>query len=59
MGGFDLALRKYGTRKYPELLAEAIETARDGHPLTPLVRRQSQRIDLETESVSILRKERC
>ena len=28
--GFDLALRKYGTRKYPELLAEAIETARDG-----------------------------
>ena len=34
VGGFDLALRKYGTRKYPELLAEAIETARDGHPLT-------------------------
>ena len=34
VGGFDLALRKYGTRKYPELLAEAIEAARDGHPLT-------------------------
>ena len=34
VGGFDLALRKYGSRKYPELLAEAIETARDGHPLT-------------------------
>ena len=34
VGGFDLALRKYGTRKYSDLLAEAIETARDGHPLT-------------------------
>jgi gamma-glutamyltranspeptidase/glutathione hydrolase len=34
VAGFDLALRKYGTRKYPELLAEAIETARDGHPLS-------------------------
>lgn len=34
VGGFDLALRKYGTRKYPELLEEAIEAARDGHPLT-------------------------
>ena len=34
VGGFDLALRKYGTRKYSELLTEAIEAARDGHPLT-------------------------
>jgi len=34
VGGFDLALRKYGTRQYPELLAEAIEAARDGHPLS-------------------------
>src|SRR5262249_43734332 len=34
VGGFDLALRKYGTRKYPELLAEAINSARTGHPLT-------------------------
>ena len=34
VGAFDLALRKYGTRKYPELLVEAIAAARDGHPLT-------------------------
>jgi gamma-glutamyltranspeptidase len=34
VAGFDLALRKYGTRKYPELLAQAIGAARDGHPLT-------------------------
>jgi gamma-glutamyltranspeptidase/glutathione hydrolase len=34
VGAFDLALRKWGTRKYPELLAESIEAARDGHPLT-------------------------
>lgn len=34
VGGFDLALQKYGTRRYPELLADAIQTARDGHPLT-------------------------
>lgn len=34
VAGFDLALRKYGTRKYPELMAEAIEAARKGHPLT-------------------------
>lgn len=34
VGAFDLALRKYGTRKYPELMAEAIEAARNGHPLT-------------------------
>lgn len=34
VGGFDLALRKYGSKKYPELLAEAIDAARDGHPLT-------------------------
>jgi gamma-glutamyltranspeptidase/glutathione hydrolase len=35
VGAFDLTLKKYGTRKYPELLTEAIEAARDGHPLTP------------------------
>jgi gamma-glutamyltranspeptidase/glutathione hydrolase len=34
VGGFDLALRKYGTRKYPELLSDAIEAARNGHPLS-------------------------
>jgi gamma-glutamyltranspeptidase/glutathione hydrolase len=34
VGGFDLALRKYGTRKYPELLSEAIDIARNGHPLS-------------------------
>jgi gamma-glutamyltranspeptidase/glutathione hydrolase len=34
VGGFDLALRKYGTRKYSELMTEAIAAARDGHPLT-------------------------
>ncbi len=34
VGAFDLLLRKYGTRKYPELLAEAIDAARNGHPLT-------------------------
>jgi gamma-glutamyltranspeptidase / glutathione hydrolase len=34
VGGFDLALRKYGTRKYSELLTDAIEAARSGHPLT-------------------------
>jgi gamma-glutamyltranspeptidase/glutathione hydrolase len=34
VGGFDLALRKYGTRKYPELLRQPIDTAREGHPLT-------------------------
>src|SRR5688500_4681552 len=34
VGAFDLALRKYGTRKYPELLADAIQAAREGHPIT-------------------------
>ena len=34
VGGFDLALRKYGTRQYPALLTDAIEAARQGHPLT-------------------------
>jgi len=34
VGGFDLALKKYGTRKYPELLTDAIAAAREGHPLT-------------------------
>ncbi|MBS1830938.1 MAG: gamma-glutamyltransferase [Acidobacteria bacterium] len=34
VAGFDLALKKYGSRKYPELLADAIAAAREGHPLT-------------------------
>ena len=34
VAGFDLALKKYGTRKYPELLTDAIVAAREGHPLT-------------------------
>jgi gamma-glutamyltranspeptidase/glutathione hydrolase len=34
VGGFDLALKKYGTKRYPELLEDAIATARDGHPLS-------------------------
>jgi len=34
VGGFDLALRKFGTKKYPELLADAIDRARNGHPLS-------------------------
>jgi gamma-glutamyltranspeptidase/glutathione hydrolase len=34
VGGFDLALKKYGTKKYPQLLAASIAAARDGHPLT-------------------------
>ena len=34
VAGFDLALRKYGTKPYPEVLAPAIEAARRGHPLS-------------------------
>jgi gamma-glutamyltranspeptidase/glutathione hydrolase len=34
VGGFDLALRKYGTLDYQTLLKPAIEAARDGHPLS-------------------------
>ena len=34
VGGFDLALRRWGTMGYGELLAGAIEAARRGHPLT-------------------------
>jgi gamma-glutamyltranspeptidase/glutathione hydrolase len=34
VGGFDLALTRYGTMAYAELLAPAIEAARAGHPLT-------------------------
>ena len=34
VGGFDLALKRWGTMGYPELLAGAIEAARRGHPLT-------------------------
>ncbi|HEX9164788.1 MAG TPA: gamma-glutamyltransferase, partial [Gemmatimonadales bacterium] len=34
VAGFDLALRKYGTRSYPEVLAPAIEAASQGHPLS-------------------------
>ena len=34
VGGFDLALKKYGTKSYEELLQPAIEAASQGHPLT-------------------------
>ena len=34
VAGFDLALRKYGTRKYAELLQPAIDAAMHGHPLS-------------------------
>ena len=34
VAGFDLALRKYGTKAYPELLAPAIAAASEGHPLS-------------------------
>ncbi len=34
VSAFDLALKQYGSRAYPALLAAAIETARKGHPLT-------------------------
>jgi len=34
VAGFDLALRKYGTKAYPEVLAPAIEAASRGHPLS-------------------------
>jgi gamma-glutamyltranspeptidase/glutathione hydrolase len=32
-GGFDLALREYGTMEYADVLAPAIRAARDGHPV--------------------------
>jgi gamma-glutamyltranspeptidase/glutathione hydrolase len=34
VGGFDLALKKYGTRDYKKLLAPAIDAARNGHGIT-------------------------
>ncbi len=34
VGGFDLALKRYGTRKYPELLRDAIDAAENGHAVT-------------------------
>jgi gamma-glutamyltranspeptidase/glutathione hydrolase len=34
VAGFDLALRKYGTKKYPELLQPAIDAAIHGHPVS-------------------------
>jgi gamma-glutamyltranspeptidase/glutathione hydrolase len=34
VGGFDLALRTYGTMSYADLLQPAIKAARDGHPLS-------------------------
>ena len=34
VGGFDLALQKYGTKTYAELLQPAIDAAKDGHPLS-------------------------
>lgn len=33
VGGFDLALRKYGTMDYRDVLAPAIRSARNGHPV--------------------------
>jgi len=33
VGGFDVALRQYGTMQYAEVLAPAIRAARDGHPV--------------------------
>ena len=57
VGAFDLALKKYGTRKYPELLTEAIETARDGHPLTPWCAANHTASISKLESVSNFRKD--
>jgi gamma-glutamyltranspeptidase/glutathione hydrolase len=34
VAGFDLALRKYGTKKYAELLQPAIDAATHGHPVS-------------------------
>ncbi len=34
VAGFDLALRKYGTKKYAELLQPAIDAAIGGHPVS-------------------------
>jgi gamma-glutamyltranspeptidase/glutathione hydrolase len=34
VAGFDLALQKYGTKKYPELLQPAIDAAVQGHPVS-------------------------
>ncbi len=34
VGGFDLLLKKFGTRPYPLLLADAIATAENGYPLS-------------------------
>lgn len=34
VAGFDLALRTYGTKKYPELLQLAIHAAVNGHPVS-------------------------
>ena len=35
VGGFDLLLRKYGTKPYPVLLADAIEAAAHGYAVSP------------------------
>jgi len=34
VSGFDLALRRYGTKRYPELLQPAIEAATGGHAIS-------------------------
>lgn len=34
VGGFDALHAKFGTKRYPELLADAIETAREGYAVT-------------------------
>jgi gamma-glutamyltranspeptidase/glutathione hydrolase len=33
VGGFDVALREYGTMEYHQVMAPAIRSARDGHPV--------------------------
>jgi gamma-glutamyltranspeptidase/glutathione hydrolase len=35
VGGFDVLLRKYGTKKYPELVRDAIDAAANGYGVTP------------------------
>ncbi len=35
VGGFDVLLKKYGTKKYPELVRDAIDAAAKGYGVTP------------------------
>ena len=43
VGGFDLALKKYGTRDYKMLLAPALDAARNGHGITHFAASNSSR----------------